>query len=321
MIFSTRRNRAFTLVELLVVIAIIGILIGLLLPAIQSVREAARRTQCQNNIRQQSLALLNYEAAFMRFPPGYSIGGKAMWSAFILPYADQAVLYDSIDLDGPWSPIRGASDLNVSSQSVRLDFMRCPSSSVADVEFDDFVGLERVPSNYLACASGLLNTESGDFPWAGMDANDDFEASDGIFFAGSRTKMSQITDGSSNTVLVGEATSDQSIRAIDHGGNVQKVDHWYIGSDELSWMAAINLTDSNEGSECLGSTACPLNSLFLGDATTIDEKELSFGSEHTAGVNLTFADGHVKFVSDTISSEILSAIGTLSGSEVENEIQ
>ena len=307
--------------ELLVVIAIIGILIGLLLPAVQSVREAARRAQCQNNIRQQALALLNYEGAFMRFPPGYSIGGKAMWSAFILPYTEQAVLFETIDFDGPWSPILGASDANVMGQSVRLDYMRCPSSSVADSEFDDFALLERIPSNYLACASGLLNTESGDFPWAGMDASDDFDESDGIFFAGSRTKMSSITDGSSNTCLVGEATSDQSTRARDQGGNVQKVDHWYIGSDELSWMAAINITNSNEGSECLGSTACPLNSLFLGDATTIDEKELSFGSEHTAGVNLAFADGHVKFVSDTISSEILSAIGTRSGSEVENEIQ
>ncbi len=313
------RNRAFTLVELLVVIAIIGILMGLLLPAIQSAREAARRTECANNLRQQSLALLNYESAFQRFPQGYS-ANRAMWSAFILPYLDQEVLFMSIDLTGPWSPRLGASELNLQSQSVRLDVMQCPSASVPESEFDDFVGIERSPSCYLACASGLLNSEAGDFPWAGLDANNEFDESDGIFFAGSRTTMASIRDGSSNTVLVGESLPDQDIRAPDSGGNLQKIDHWYIGSDELSTIDS-EISGSGEGSECLGSTACPINSLFLGDATTIEEKELAFASRHPVGINLGFADGHVKFIRESISAEIFSAIGTIDGGEVENDLE
>ena len=315
-----RTTAAFTLVELLVVIAIIGILIAMLLPAVQSVREAARRIQCANNIKQQSLAMLNYESTFGHFPAGFSIKGKAMWTAFILPFIDQQGLNQTIDLDGPWTSHRGASAGNIKSQGVWLSFMRCPSSGIAESEIDDFNGLTKVPSCYIACSSGLLASESGDFPWAGMDRFGVHRESDGIFYAGSETSMAHISDGSSNTVLVGETLSDQAIRAHDHFGNIQKVDHWYIGSDELKGMAEIGSGDSNEGSECMGSTACPINSLFLGDQTTIDEKELSFASRHSAGVNMGFADGRVQFVSESVSGSVWSAVGSRNGGEVRAQL-
>jgi prepilin-type processing-associated H-X9-DG protein len=108
---------------------------------------------------------------------------------------------------------------------------------------------------------------------------------------------------------------------IDRAGNIQKVDHWYIGSDELSDMASVGSRNSNENSECLGSTACPINSLWQGDATTVDEKELSFGSRHTQGVNMGFADGHVQFVNENVSASIWSAIGTRNGGEVVSYVE
>jgi len=310
------KNKAFTLVELLVVIAIIGILIGMLLPAVQSVREAARRIQCANNVKQQSLAMLNYESAHQHFPPGFGIGGGAMWSAYILPFIDQQVLYQTIDLAGPWTPSRGAGAGNIACQGVWLPFMRCPSATIAEEEIDDISGIKKVPSCYLACTSGLLAHEAGDYPWAGMDAFGGIQASDGIFYAGSDMSMARITDGTSNTVLLGETVPDQFLLGSDRASNLQKVDHWYGGSDEMASMANVNSRRSNEISECMGSTACPINSLFLGDETSIDEKELAFGSQHAAGVNMGFGDGHVQFVSDSISSTVWSSVGTRGGGEV-----
>ena len=309
-------RKAFTLVELLVVIAIIGILIAMLLPAVQMVREAARRIQCANNVKQQSLAMLNYESAHQHFPPGVTAPGQAMWSAYLLPFIDQGTMYKSLDLNGPWRPSRGASQPNVDSQGIWLDFMRCPSANIPDVQHDPFPGIDRVPSCYLACTSGLIAHESGAFPWAGMDAFGGIPASDGIFFANSKTSMAMITDGTSSTVLLGESVPDQDLLGQDRAGNTQKVDHWYIGSDELSDMASLGSRDSAENSECLGSTACPINSLWQGDATTTDDKELSFGSRHTQGVNMGFADGHVQFVSESISPTVWSAVGSRNGTEV-----
>lgn len=318
---SKSKTAAFTLVELLVVIAIIGILIGMLLPAIQAVREAARRVQCANNVRQQSVAMLNYESAHRHFPSGFAVEGGAMWSAFILPFIDQQNLFRTIDLDGPWTPFRGASEGNLLSQGVWLDYMRCPSANIAEFETDNISRIDKVPSCYLACASGLLAFEAGEFPWAGMDRFEGIPESDGIFFAGSRTSMARITDGTSNTILLGESLPNQFLVGVDRAGNLQKVDHWYIGSDEISGMMNLNSRNSNEVSECLGSTACPINSLFMGDETTIDEKELSFGSQHTSGVNMGYADGHVRFVSESVSSSVWSAVGTVSGGEVDTQLE
>ncbi len=239
-----------------------------------------------------------------------------MWSAYLLPFIDQQVLYKTLDLNGPWRPTLDATDQNVVAQNVWLDYMRCPSANVADSQYDDTANLDRTPSCYLACSSGLLAFEAGDFPWAGMDAFGGFQRSDGIFFANSKTTMAAISDGTSTTVLLGESLPDQDLLGEDRAGNLQKVDHWYIGSDELTDMASLGSRDSSESSECLGSTACPINSLLQGDATTIDEKELSFGSRHTQGTNIGFADGHVQFVSDSIGATVWSAVGTRSGNEV-----
>lgn len=309
---------AFTLVELLVVIAIIGILIGMLLPAVQAVRESARRVQCANNIRQLSLAMLNYESAHQNFPPGVSIPSHTMWSAFILPFIEKGNLYESIDFAAGFSEATSDNESNIQTLSVSLPFLVCPSASVPTQQFDSLIGIDRSPSCYLACSSGLLSRESGEFPWAGMDAYRDHPASDGIFYVNSETSMASISDGSSNTVLLGETLPDQDVSGTDAIGTSQKVDHWHIGSRELRSMEEINIEMrfSSENSECLGSTACPINSLLLGDQTTIDEKELAFGSRHPSGINLGFADGHVRFAANTIDRSVWSNIGTHSGGEV-----
>jgi len=309
------RSAAFTLVELLVVIAIIGILIAMLLPAVQSVREAARRIQCANNIKQMSLAMLNYESAHSNFPPGFNSSGKTLWSAYILPFMEQGPLYASVDINGPWFPVHGASQSNTDALKVQLPYMKCPSANVLDVLVDSASQVERSPSCYLACTSGLLAHEAGDFPWAGLDRTAGIRESDGVFFANSEIAFKHIRDGSSTTVLLGETVPDQTISGIDRGGVGARADHWYIGSREVRSPSGPGGWGSSDNSECLGSTACPINSLFMGDATTIDEKELSFGSRHAQGVNMGFVDGHVVFVSETVSERVRSAIGSRNNGE------
>jgi prepilin-type processing-associated H-X9-DG protein len=285
----------------------------MLLPAVQMVREAARRIACANHVKQQSLAMLNYESAHKHFPPGFQFPGMTMWSGFILPFMEQNNLYDSLDLDGPWSLRDGATASNANALSTYLEVFRCPSADIPLSQYDALVDTDRTPCCYLACASGLNNRESGAKPWVGMNRFEGLEASDGIFYLNSRTEMAEISDGLSTTVLLGESIPDQDLLGIDYSGNTQKVDHWYIGSAELPDYQSLN--NSAESSECLGSTACPVNSLFIEDSP-INDKELSFGSAHPQGVNIGFADGHISFVNNSIDPLIWSGIGSRQGGEV-----
>ncbi len=312
-----RRRLAFTLIELLVVIAIIGILVSLLLPAVQQIREAARRTQCANQLKQQSLAMLQYEEANRRYAPGFTYPHNAMWSAFILPYIDAGNLYDTLDVEDFWAEATTSTPGNTKALEQVLPVFLCPSAAIEPSQFDASMGANRVYSCYLACASGLRDREAGDLPWCGMNRYEGYPESDGIFFMNSAVRHAEITDGTSHTVLIGETLPDQDFFDIDFSDNVQKVDHWIIGSSEMRNYPMALTTGSNEVSECLGSTACPPNSLRLPDAP-IDHKELCFGSAHSAGMNISFADGHISFLADTIDLGIYSALGTRAGGELDH---
>ena len=309
-------RRGFTLLELLVVIAIIGILMALLMPAVQMVRESGRRIQCANQLKQQATAMLNYETAHKKLPPGFSYPNMTMWSAFILPYLDERALYSKIDVEQPWTSITGGPQENIDSLGVYLSVFQCPSSGVDQSQVDPLTDSERVPCCYLACASGLLDREAGDYPWCGMAKFEEHPASDGIFYMNSSTRLAEIIDGQSHTLLIGESLPDQYLFGVDYSGNPQKVDHWYIGSRELTFYTEIDGFNSAESSECLGSTACRINAIKLEDAT-IDEKELSFGSQHPTGVNISYADGSIHFMTRHVEPEVWSAMGTRAGGETD----
>ncbi|HZY90713.1 MAG TPA: DUF1559 domain-containing protein, partial [Gemmataceae bacterium] len=224
----TRARRGFTLIELLVVIAIIAILIGLLLPAVQKVREAAARMKCTNNLKQIGLALHNFHDANNRFPPGYvdgntdpnstpdnDVGPGWGWATFLLPYVEQDNLYKQINLS---QPIGVGVNAQVSLQALTIH--QCPSDPlqqafpvydssftkpIATVAHGNYVGC----NGWEECFNGAGGNPQGG---SGTDGLSGVLGSGGagLFYRNSRTTFASITDGTSNTIVVGERSSNHA---------------------------------------------------------------------------------------------------------------
>jgi prepilin-type N-terminal cleavage/methylation domain-containing protein/prepilin-type processing-associated H-X9-DG protein len=276
-------RRAFTLIELLVVIAIIGILMSLLLPAVQKIREAAARLQCQNNLKQIGLALHNYHDSNQSFPPGYAATlpytdgatdttpGWA-WSALLLPYLEQGPLYNSIRFNLPVEHAQNGAPVQT-----LVKVYLCPSDLTPVVAFNvpDAFGKPvalAAPSSYAACVGGDESDSFG--PWGR-----------GVFYRNSHTRLTDITDGTSSTILIGEKS----------WANANGV-----------WAGAINNGVILRGKQnpCPGSGAAfyPAATLVqshshLNNALTDTDGGLDdFSSRHPNGSNFLYADGSVHFL-------------------------
>jgi len=339
---SKAKASGFTLVELLVVIAIIGILVGMLLPAVQQVREAARRTVCVNNLRQLALACHNFESANQRFPEGCALGQGAGWSAFILGQIDQGVLADKIDLQdlhpvssaihgsgnaSNWSV--GTSPVNVEACATFIPLFRCASDPVAD-HIDSGPGPrmpDRVPSSYIGCSTGTTDTNGDLVLKSSSDRRAVVAERNGMLIPNQRFEYYNLenrrlkttvgfedcSDGSTNTILVAETIFDTS----DFMGSSRGMDHWYIGSYQVDF--------DSELSEFLGSTAIPLNLYHRHSdaslagmsasarASLFSEMAFGFASWHAGdGVNVSFTDGSTKYVNAEVDPLVLSNLGNRS---------
>jgi prepilin-type N-terminal cleavage/methylation domain-containing protein/prepilin-type processing-associated H-X9-DG protein len=294
---TTARRRGFTLVELLVVIAIIAVLIGLLLPAVQKVREAAARTQCANNLKQLGLALHSYHDANGKFPPGqvkgpYPEAGVYWsvyhgWAVFILPYIEQqqrfGLYHFNLDASDPGNQPVVARPLK--------DFW-CPSTPEQD-RYDWTHGLFLSYGGKGAC---------GDYaPTRGVDPALAAGDTRGVLVPNWVTKMTDISDGTSNTTLLTEDAGRPRLWQAGRKGPDQAIPGgpWAGFETEITVMGS-----TQDGTNRPG--LCALN-------CSNDHEGYSF---HTGGANAVFADGHVRFLSVGMSVRTLAALVTRAGGEV-----
>jgi prepilin-type N-terminal cleavage/methylation domain-containing protein/prepilin-type processing-associated H-X9-DG protein len=291
------RRHAFTLIELLVVIAIIAILIGLLLPAVQKVREAAARLQCQNNLKQIGLACHAYHDARKSFPPGYvatasypSTSPGWGWGTFLLPYIEQDNLYRQLNLYAPVETQPAIQTL--------VPVYLCPSDQLPDSAFP--VTDATLTTITLAAPSSYAAT-------VGQDASEvDALTGDGVFYRNSKTRLTDISDGTSNTTLIGDRawTQTKGIWAGAPDGAVTRAGEQNVWPNATGPSQALVLVHNN----------------WVNITTDADGGLDDFSSNHTGGVNMLFADGSVHFLpsitADGPARRAFWAMGTRNGGEV-----
>jgi len=322
---------AFTLIELLVVIAITGVLIGLLIPAVQKVRESANRIRCQNNLKQIGVALHHFHDDNQSFPKGSTHSQRILFSTpritymyWLYPYLEEDNIYKKFDpkiikatpgIDGsiPWCGSANSIGPNAPTAQV-VPTLLCPSDGLGgttSTKWDDSgneVGTWN-HSNYLAFF-GNQNYGAGP-PWS-MPANQ--RAAFGFNYG---ARLSDILDGSSNTMVFGEYLTGlpQSEAPEDFRGN-----HW---GDVPGFSQIYTQATPNSSSPDLFSPAeyCydrpELNLPCAG--STPEETRAASRSRHPGGVNILMADGSVRFISERINLDLWQALGTIAGGEVTSE--
>jgi prepilin-type N-terminal cleavage/methylation domain-containing protein len=303
------KHRGFTLIELLVVIAIIAILIALLLPAVQQAREAARRTQCKNNLKQIGLAIHNYHDVYSTFPnancgglSNSSLSGASLFAS-ILPMIEQASAYNLYDFTK--ANTDPANELVVGQQ---LPFYLCPTSPIRRQVPSCDQDSGRAPGNYAVCIGSKDFNQYWSFfglPRPELDG--------AIVYTDSspgKTKFRDFTDGTSNTLMIGET----AYNLPDYVFSAASID--CAGRSRYSFTYWANPFP--------GSTACTTEHDFnprdiAGDGIFDPNWTRSFRSDHEGGVQFTLADGSVHFISENIDAGVLDALATRAGGEVVGE--
>jgi prepilin-type N-terminal cleavage/methylation domain-containing protein/prepilin-type processing-associated H-X9-DG protein len=304
--FSKQVRKGFTLIELMVVIAVIAILVALILPAVQQAREAARRTQCKNNLKQIGLAMQNYCDLYGRFPPGYVASSDISattpgwgWGAMILPQVDQFHLFGQFDFTLPIEHL-----LNSGPAANRLQPFICASDSVPNGSFAitniaSGQVVQAGPCSYVGCVGNDTS-----------DVDDNINPGNGMLFRNSSIRFAEVLDGTSNTILVAERSWEQAMG---------------------TWVGAPNRGRLRAGTK---NRAAPLDEAssfhVLGHAHFInvlndpDGGLDDFSSLHAGGINALFVDGSVRFLhsvtSDGGSANILQALGSRAGGEITDDL-
>jgi prepilin-type N-terminal cleavage/methylation domain-containing protein/prepilin-type processing-associated H-X9-DG protein len=299
MLLNRKRPSGFTLIELLVVIAIISVLVAMLLPAVQAAREAARRTQCVNNLMQLGIAIKNYENAFESLPSGVvnttgpivdaPVGYHFNWITQLLPYLEAKAVYRRFDFNqGLYQPENGTA------RAVRLNVLICPSAvapfRMAEPATGPSIGGEPVLTNYAGCYN---DSE------APIDVKNN-----GVFFLNSHIRNEDIEDGASNTIFIGEKLSDEL---------------------ELGWASGTRSTLRNCGTAVNGLSIRQRSGWAVpspnsnppakvpakaGNPTVGNESVVGgFSSRHPGGANFSMGDGSVRYLKSTIDPHIFALLG------------
>lgn len=357
MLRRTRARRAFTLIELLVVIAIIAILIALLLPAVQQAREAAKRTQCKNNMKQIGLALHNYHDTFGVFPPGAILrdtngerltdpcvmkgdpqnDAGAPWSVLVLPYLEQANLYNTFVPEGAWysrfdlrsgvavpanfaaqdvdSPVayRCPSNPNSSKERYILTYYGCEGGGLTEqlVVYQDNSGVKMNPTG--PCYSTDATNPKARIFW-----------DNGIMYGNSNTSISEIRDGTSNTILVGEQMY-VGLRKVytDFTGSGNSF-HWTWAAGARAHNSCCpnwsSLTATFDGINNPTFTYTHAQALAIGGAARAHTQQMmAYSSWHTGGAHMLFGDGSATFLSENMDLGTYRLLGPRADSMIIGE--
>ncbi|MCA9224257.1 MAG: DUF1559 domain-containing protein [Planctomycetales bacterium] len=313
------RRGAFTLVELLVVIAIIGVLASMLLPAVQAAREAARRSSCQNNLKQLALGLQNYHDTQKSFPSSVIYSGPAgtpyhhTWLKGILPYVEQVNLYESMDPRfSAWS--------NPTYLNTPLEFLLCPSDGMLRDPIERSIGTVPVSITNYSGSAGLIFGATQLYPnasvawdgqahWTPGSFKGDYS---GVFAPGRFRRMSDLKDGSSNIVLVAETNATGYAGGTNSGqGDPRFPDQAYMRTAFLGSHAMLGGTVAPDGSAWPGSghfqDAVPYSvSPVFAARNGINSEWHGASSMHTGGIVLhALADGSVRQISDTVDYKVI----------------
>ncbi|NLX96090.1 MAG: DUF1559 domain-containing protein [Rhodopirellula sp.] len=316
-------GRGFTLVELLVVIAIIGILIALLLPAVQAAREAARRSQCSNNMKQLGLALHNYHDTMRAFPIGSELNNSnsraCNWRVGILPYMEQETVYDQINfLSGSFWAHSGFG-VNSVLYTARIDGFVCPSSphgatNVGDIDLSDNTANPSLVSmvvDYVGISGttpdpiGRTNVCTGD-----VLASSSSNCNNGMLVPDASKPISTCRDGTSNTILVAEQSGQ--VNGREQSANALGAWHGWANVGWSTWNARTTLPLAAGGFWYTAGTTTvryQLNAYWLSGAATPASSRYSantvLNSYHPGGLHVLLTDGSVRFVAETIEMNTL----------------
>jgi prepilin-type N-terminal cleavage/methylation domain-containing protein/prepilin-type processing-associated H-X9-DG protein len=311
-------RRGFTLIELLVVIAIIAVLIGLLLPAVQKVREAAARMRCANNLKQLALAAHHYHGDMDRFPTGarlpVGVGGRptrgtTLWVE-LLPYLEQANLHKKWDPDDNSNNVAGGRN---ATQAHVLKVLLCPSDPLPETVVEltaansltppwawGFYGMSSYGGN-----AGTRSVHTGGPPtFPGMSR-------DGIFWIDSCVRLTDITDGPSNTLLFGERSHSDPKYDLQHNN------FWQGSASMPQWGRWGYVANAGVMGNVTLSTPVGINYRVpdVGDFDAVQNRACAFGSGHPGGANFAFADGSVRFLGESTGLTILRAMSTRGAGE------
>ncbi len=306
----SRRLPGFTLIELMVVIAIISVLVAILLPAVQQARETANRSRCAANLKQIGIALHNYHDVFGSFPIGARVhrGMGPSWMVGLLPYLEQMAVYQKFDMDiancgNPTLPLNKNGPL---LHNLILSVFACPSNSMEAVTIgtvtpmmSSYVGIAGATSD-LSLATPTVTA------CCQPDSNSGQISADGVLVPNMAVRLADVTDGTSNTLIVGEAAR----KILDSTGNLRRID----GSYNFGWAAGTNANgvppayvNSVAGAMPppafnITTIGYPPNAAVYGKGGVRDNHGANnpLASSHAGGVGVLFCDGHVDFLSENV---------------------
>lgn len=298
-----RVGRGFTLVELLVVIAIIGALVALLLPAIQAARESARKNGCKNNLRQVGIAMHNYETALKHLPPGYEYLAGAegnhrgySWGTWLLPFMELASLYEQFDFNKPIF-----DNVNAVVRTQHIATLLCPTDDLSPTNFVEMGDEEYAMACYVANFGAPDLDEDQEQKLGDTNSFGPFSGPWAPFYRNSKTRLSEISDGTSQTLMLGERQNGPFRTVGVHGVHIEY---------ETTWAGAVREIEDpsdDHGHMVLFQTGHTPNH------ADSDDRDVS--APHAGVAQFLLCDGSVHTVSEEIEFDVYRALGTMNGDE------